>query len=129
MKSIICAILLSILPGYAILCLSKEIEAKYIFGYLLTVSCITVLFYRSDKKKAQRDEWRTPESTLHLLELVGGWHAAFFSQRKFRHKISKNEYLFTFWLIALVHNYLAFDYTKDWQYSKAAIEFIKPFMK
>jgi len=129
MKSIICAILLNILPAYALAELSSEIEIKYIIGYLVIVSIVTVHFYRSDKRKAQNEEWRTPESTLHLLELAGGWFAAFLSQRKFRHKISKKEYLYTFWIIALIHNYLAFDYINKWHYTQIAWKYIEPLMK
>ena len=95
----------------------------------MLVSYATALAYRSDKKKAERDEWRTPESTLHFLELVGGWHAAFLAQRKFRHKIRKDEYLFVFWLISLFHNYLAFDFINHWHYTQAAVELIETLTK
>ena len=129
MKSIIAAFLLSILPVYAILEVINHIEAKYVLGYLALIFCITLFVYHSDKKKAQADEWRTPEKTLHLLELAGGWPAAFIAQRKFRHKIRKAEYQYVFWLIALAHNYLAFDFINEWHYTLSAFEFIEPFMR
>jgi len=33
--------------------------------------------------------WRTPETTLHLLELLGGWPAAWLTQHMLRHKSRK----------------------------------------
>jgi len=104
--------------------LTKETEAKYILAYFAVISGLTVFFYWSDKRKAQNGEWRTRERTLHLFELAGGWHAAFLAQRKLKHKISKKEYQFTFWTIAAIHNYVAFEYTNQWNYTKQAFEFI-----
>ncbi len=129
MKSVIAAILLNILPVYALAELSKKIGIEYIIGYLVVVSILTIQFYRSDKRKAQNQEWRTPESTLYLLELAGGWLAAFLSQRKFRHKISKTEYIQTFWMIVLIQNYVAFDYINKWHYTQTAWKYIEPFME
>ena len=124
MASTIIASLAIILPACAIRKASKTIEPQYIAIYLVTISAVMIYAYWSDKKKAEKKIWRIPESTLHLLELAGGWFAAFFSQRIFRHKISKKKYQVGFWMIAVIHNYASFDYINDWHYTKAAFEFI-----
>ena len=45
-------------------------------GAALGLNLFTFLVYASDKNAAQRGMWRTKESHLHLLALVGGWPAA-----------------------------------------------------
>ena len=125
----IIAAVASILPSCAIYKASKTIDPLYIGIYLTCISTITLYSYWSDKKKAKNNSWRTPESTLHLLELFGGWVAAFFSQRLFRHKISKNEYQVGFWLISVIHQYVSFDYLNEWRYSQATYKFIVAILK
>jgi len=66
-------------------------------------SVITFLAYAQDKRAARRGRWRTPEATLHLLELLGGFPGAMLAQRVFRHKRGKVGYLIVFWLIVAVH--------------------------
>jgi uncharacterized membrane protein YsdA (DUF1294 family) len=117
----------SILPTVALIKASATVDGRYITGYLLIISLLTVYFYWSDKRKAQGDSWRTPETTLHLLELLGGWVAAFFSQRRFRHKISKRAYQLKFWMIAGLHQCLSFDFLCGWRYTQLAYDFLKSF--
>ncbi|MEX1165519.1 MAG: DUF1294 domain-containing protein [Hydrogenophaga sp.] len=53
---------------------------------------ITFLAYGKDKSAAQSGAWRTPESTLHMLALAGGWPAARWAQQSLRHKSSKTAF-------------------------------------
>jgi uncharacterized membrane protein YsdA (DUF1294 family)/cold shock CspA family protein len=71
-------------------------------AYLL-MSAATMAVYRMDKSAAQAARRRTPESTLHALELLGGWPGALIAQRLFRHKCTKVEYQVTFWIIVAAH--------------------------
>lgn len=41
---------------------------------------------------AERGRWRTPENTLHVAELLGGWPGALVAQQLFRHKTRKISY-------------------------------------
>ncbi len=66
-------------------------------------SVITFFAYGLDKRAARRGRWRTPEATLHLLELLGGFPGAMLAQRIFRHKRGKLSYLIVFWLIVAIH--------------------------
>lgn len=106
-----------VLPTMAILRAAQNCGYWQVSGYLVLVSLLTIWFYRSDKRRAQTGGWRIPESKLHLLELAGGWAAAFWAQRLLRHKTRKTTFQFVFWTIILLHQYLAYDYLQDWQYS------------
>ncbi|AEQ96839.1 integral membrane protein [Xanthomonas oryzae pv. oryzicola BLS256] len=61
-------------------------------------SLVTLLIYAMDKSAAQRNQWRTPEASLHLLALIGGWPGALLAQEIFRHKCSKAAFQMTFWI-------------------------------
>lgn len=54
---------------------------------------VTLFAYAFDKSAAQQGRWRTQESTLHGLALLGGWPAAGLAQRMLRHKSSKAAFL------------------------------------
>ena len=93
-------------------------------GYLVTISGLIFGLYRRDKRRAESGEWRVPESTLHLVELLGGWPAAFVAQRIFRHKIAKPSYQIAFWAIIACHEAVAFDFLSEWHYAQAAIRLL-----
>lgn len=65
------------------------------FAYII-ISLVTILIYAKDKYSAQTNRWRTPESTLHFLSLIGGWPGALFAQKALRHKTSKSEFISTY---------------------------------
>jgi uncharacterized membrane protein YsdA (DUF1294 family)/cold shock CspA family protein len=60
-------------------------------------SGITFLAYGWDKSSARLKRWRTTESTLHLLSLLGGWPGALVAQKYLRHKSSKQPFQNVFW--------------------------------
>nr|WP_223257374.1 DUF1294 domain-containing protein [Phormidesmis priestleyi] len=68
------------------------------------MSLVTYALYAKDKSRAQRRQWRTPEQTLHLCELAGGWLGGFIAQRMLRHKSQKASYQTKFWTIVAVHH-------------------------
>jgi uncharacterized membrane protein YsdA (DUF1294 family) len=67
------------------------------------VSVIAFVTYALDKRAARLRRPRTPEATLHILELLGGWPGALLAQRLIRHKNAKTSYQVVFWLIVAVH--------------------------
>ncbi len=73
---------------------------KYVF---VLINLVTLFGYWRDKKAAEQQAWRTQESTLLLLGLVGGWPAAFVAQHWFRHKNRKVSFQLLFWLTVLLH--------------------------
>ncbi|WP_269538880.1 DUF1294 domain-containing protein [Cerasicoccus fimbriatus] len=125
LKKPLTALTAVILPSAALVKLSGWISYQYILIYLAVISLITFIAYRRDKQKAQTDAWRTPESTLHMMELAGGWLAAFFAQRTFRHKTQKTSFQVTFWAIAILHNLIALEYLLNWRFTNAFIQLIK----
>jgi len=63
----------------------------------LAASVAAAIAYGTDKSAARSGAWRTPERTLHVLALMGGWPGALVAQRVFRHKSRKPSFLFAFW--------------------------------
>jgi len=80
-----------------------HIPKNLVFVYL-GASVITFLAYASDKSKAQRGDWRTPESTLHMFSLIGGWPGAAIAQQLLRHKSQKKEFRVGFWFTVLANS-------------------------
>lgn len=72
-------------------------------GTLLAINGVTFFTYMLDKSAAQRDAQRTPEKTLHLLSLAGGWPGARAAQQLFRHKSSKQSFQSGYALTVFVH--------------------------
>ena len=64
----------------------------------LGASVVTLAAYAFDKAAAQSGRWRTRESTLHLLSLMGGWPGALVAQRVLRHKSKKQPFQILFWV-------------------------------
>ena len=65
---------------------------RYILYWYLGASLFAFIAYAKDKFAARRGRWRTPEGTLHLLGLVGGWPGALIAQETFRHKSRKTSF-------------------------------------
>lgn len=97
----------------------------YILGVglvLMFFNAATYVAYSGDKQQARAKEWRTPESSLHILEAIGGWPAAFIAQQKLRHKTSKAEFQLVYWFIVFSHILIAFDYLRDWKLLAALLQ-------
>lgn len=67
------------------------------------LSALSYLMYRSDKIAAQGDAQRTPEASLHLADLLGGWPGALIAQQQFRHKTVKRSFQITFWATVVLN--------------------------
>lgn len=70
----------------------------------MVMSVVTFITMWRDKRAAVAgSNRRTPESTLHLIELLGGWPGTLAAQRLVRHKTRKTRYLISLWLIIALH--------------------------
>lgn len=67
------------------------------------LSLLALLLYRADKQAAQSGAWRTPETTLLAVGLLGGWPGALVARAVFRHKTRKQPFVTLFWLAVAVH--------------------------
>ena len=74
-----------------------------ILALYLIASLLTFIMYAIDKTAARKGAWRTQESTLHALSLVGGWPGALIAQNKLRHKSKKQSFRSVFWVTVLLN--------------------------
>ncbi|MFT5663028.1 MAG: uncharacterized membrane protein YsdA (DUF1294 family)/cold shock CspA family protein [Gammaproteobacteria bacterium] len=74
-----------------------------IVGLYIVMSLIAFIVYAVDKSSAQNDRWRTKESTLHIISIIGGWPGAYFSQTKLRHKSSKAKFIIVYWVTVFLN--------------------------
>ena len=90
--------------GWSVSANNMPIQILYLY---LAASGFTFLVYAKDKWAARKGRWRTKESTLHTLALVGGWPGAVIAQQVLRHKSRKDTFQFMFWA-TVVFNCAAF---------------------
>ena len=69
----------------------------------LAASIGALLLYAFDKADAMNGRWRTSETTLLLVGLLGGWPGALIAQGLFRHKSRKVAFLVPFWLSVIAN--------------------------
>lgn len=79
---------------FAIVLLSVLAEKmpSLVLAVYVGLSLLTYFVYAMDKAAAQNDTWRTPENTLHLFTLAGGWPGALLAQQRLRHKSRKQPF-------------------------------------
>jgi uncharacterized membrane protein YsdA (DUF1294 family) len=118
-------LLLLLLPALATLRLARSLDPRLLGGYFIFICGTTFWLYWNDKRRAEANGWRIPESTLHFTELMGGWPAAFLAQRVFRHKVVKVSFQVTFWAIVLIHQVASFDFLQDWYFLRSMFLFIQ----
>jgi uncharacterized membrane protein YsdA (DUF1294 family) len=74
-----------------------------VLGFYVIGSLLTYFAYAWDKSAASNDRWRTQESTLHVLGLLGGWPGALVAQRTLRHKSRKRSFQVVFWITVILN--------------------------
>lgn len=92
-----------VLLGFAAL---LAVAAAFFMGRLPAVvaggyfvfSGLSFLAYMADKAAAKNGGWRTPEQSLHIFDLLGGWPGGLVAQQTFRHKTAKQSFQLVFWL-------------------------------
>ena len=93
---------MSFLVAVTALVVSGRLEMSWLVLYY-GASIITYGVYARDKTAAQNAGRRVPESTLHLMSLVGGWPGALIAQALLRHKTRKTSFLIGYWLTVIVN--------------------------
>lgn len=94
------------IPAFVGLCVYVSqtwgVKPVVLVGYA-AASIVAFFAYAFDKAAAVRGSWRTPESTLHLLGVAGGWPGALLAQQLLRHKSSKPSFVAMFWFTAALN--------------------------
>jgi uncharacterized membrane protein YsdA (DUF1294 family)/cold shock CspA family protein len=103
--------------GWSVFVYNMPVFLLYLY---LLVSALTFLLYLWDKRAARLSRWRTKESTLHTLALIGGWPGALIAQQKLRHKSRKMSFQLAFWVTVIV-NCCAF----GWLFSRDGADFLR----
>ena len=75
----------------------------WVLAWYVVLSVVTFLLYGWDKVSASGGHWRTQESALNGLALLGGWPGGWVAQHAWRHKSRKNSFLVAFWSAVLVN--------------------------
>jgi len=69
-----------------------KIKLEYFLYYLLVINILSVIVFYLDKRKAINKKYRTAETKLHLLELIGGVFIILPMLYIIRHKNRKSSY-------------------------------------
>ncbi|MGB2713217.1 MAG: DUF1294 domain-containing protein [Vicinamibacterales bacterium] len=69
----------------------------------LAASLTAFVLYRADKTAAVSGGRRTPEDTLLVVGLLGGWPGALVAQRLVHHKSRKASFQLLFWMTVVVN--------------------------
>lgn len=75
----------------------------FILIIYIVASLLTFFIYALDKHAAKKGTWRTQESTLHFLSVIGGWPGALVAQQSLRHKSKKAEFRSIFWITIMLN--------------------------
>lgn len=102
----------TVLLGQAVGALCLIIHFLFFFGWIrlqgpvaayLVMSIITFGFFLADKRRAERTQWRLTDTSLHVLEGLGGWPGALIAQAVLRHKTRKPSFQKILWAIVAIH--------------------------
>ena len=75
----------------------------FVFAIYGLFSLLAFVAYGADKAAARRGRRRTPEATLHVISVLGGWPGALVAQRVFHHKTVKRSFRAVFWVTVIVN--------------------------
>ncbi|WP_417849573.1 DUF1294 domain-containing protein [Thalassoglobus sp.] len=81
---------------------AHRLPVEMVSVYLI-MSAVSFSAYAIDKRAAIHRNWRTPETTLHLLDLFCGWPGGLVAQPALQHKTSKKPFLFTTWFVVILN--------------------------
>ena len=59
---------------------------KFVIFYLIVLNLLGFFFMGSDKRKAQKEQWRIPERNFFIIALLGGSLGCWLGMQTFRHK-------------------------------------------
>ncbi len=69
----------------------------WLASWHVLISLISFAWYAKDKMAAINNGRRTPENTLHLIDVLGGWIGASFAHKFLNHKSTKTKFRVLFY--------------------------------
>jgi uncharacterized membrane protein YsdA (DUF1294 family) len=99
MMPVLACLFVALLGGLAI---SGDLPPAVPLLYVVA-SLTAFVLYRADKMAAISGRPRTPEDTLLVIGLVGGWPGALVAQHLVRHKSRKTSFQILFWASVVVN--------------------------
>lgn len=84
----------------------SELGATLLSLWYVGISAVTFAAFSWDKFQAQAGGWRTRETTLHTLSLLGGWPGGLLAMQLLRHKTRKLSFQILFWIAVAGNIYL-----------------------
>lgn len=76
---------------------------KIILIYYLVINLVLFIAMALDKARAKKEAWRTPESTLFIMALLGGGIGGFISMFLFHHKNRKPHFYIIYTISIILH--------------------------
>ena len=95
--------------GYAINLKKKTVKKglkMLLIYYMLIINILAFILFGVDKKKAEKEKFRIPESRLILVAALGGAYGAILGMLIFRHKIRKNKFRITVPVLVVLYTAL-----------------------
>lgn len=97
-----CAFAMGYFIALSVVCMLFDLPL-WIIGIYVMMGIVSFMMYYKDKASAQTDGWRTPESTLHLVDALGGWIGATFAHKILNHKATKPKFRALFFVTVFVN--------------------------
>lgn len=92
-----------LIVGLALSALALDRVPIWVPGVYLALGLLSAVSYLADKRAAQTGRWRTSESFLLGLDLLGGIAGGLLAQRMLRHKTAKLGFVVATFLVVLLH--------------------------
>lgn len=89
------------------------LELNFIYSWLVVINLVVFVAMGRDKLAASLNMSRTPESTLLLMALAGGFPGLFTARKVFNHKTSDREFIAFMWFLFVVQIIGAAFYSGD----------------
>lgn len=92
-----------VVTGILLACVTAGWIPPALGAWYALASLLSFGAYWRDKRAAQQSRQRTPERTLQLLALAGGWPGALFAQSLLHHKNRKVSFQQVFWVCVVAN--------------------------
>ena len=95
--NLLCGVSVVYLLILAIVLLMSGLSLK-LLGVYFIMGIVSFFIYYQDKVKAQNNQWRIPENTLHTIDVLGGWIGATLAHKLLNHKATKADFRVVFYI-------------------------------